>query len=80
MQELLDVTPGSLTVLSLMKDNEKKVELLIEANVLKDEYIACHPMVNTATVKFTVDDLKNKVLHALNRKYTVVNLECPSDE
>lgn len=80
METLLDVTPGSLTVLALMKDKEKKVNLLIEENVLKNEYIACHPMVNTATVKFTVEDLINKVLPALNREYKIVNLECTNDE
>ncbi len=80
METLLDVTPGSLTVLSLMKDKEKKVNLLIEENVFKEEYFACHPMVNTATVKFKTEDLKNKILPALNREYTLVNLECPDDE
>jgi Ala-tRNA(Pro) deacylase len=80
METLLDVTPGSLTVLSLMKDKEKKVNLLIEENVLKEEFFACHPMVNTATVKFKTEDLINKILPALNREYTLVNLECPNDE
>jgi len=80
METLLDVTPGSLTVLALMKDKEKKVNLLIEESVLKEEYFACHPMVNTATVKFKTDDLMNKILPALNREYTLVNLECPADE
>lgn len=80
MAELLDVTPGSLTVLALMKDKEKKVNLLIEENVFKEEYFACHPMVNTATVKFKTEDLKNKILPALDHEYILVNLECPCDE
>ncbi len=80
METLLDVTPGSLTVLALMKDKEKKVNLLIEENVFKEEFFACHPMVNTATVKFKTEDLKTKVLPALGREYTLVNLECPEDE
>ena len=80
METLLDVTPGSLTVLALMKDKEKKVNLLIEENVLKEAFFACHPMVNTATVKFKTEDLINKILPALNREYTLVNLECPNDE
>ena len=40
-----------------LKDKEKKVNLLIEENVLKEEFFACHPMVNTATVKFKTEDL-----------------------
>lgn len=80
METLLDVTPGSLTVMALMKDKEKKVKLLIEGNVLKEEFFACHPMVNTATVKFRTEDLIKKLLPALNREYTLVNLECKEDE
>lgn len=80
MEELLNVSPGSLTVLSLMFDKEETVELLIEKNVFNDEFFACHPCVNTATVKFLTSDLKDKVLPALGRKYTVVDLECSGDE
>lgn len=80
MEEKLNVTPGSLTVLSLMYDKEKEIELLIEKNVFKDEYFGCHPCVNTATVRFATSDLKEKVLPALGREYTVVDLECPEDE
>jgi Ala-tRNA(Pro) deacylase len=63
-----------------MKDKEQKVNLLIEENVLKEEFFACHPMVNTATVKFKTEDLTRKILPALNRKYKLVNLECSNDE
>ena len=80
MEALLGVTPGSLTVLALLKDKEKKVNLLIEESVLKEEFFACHPMVNTATVKFKTEDLIKKVLPALGREYKLVNLECPEDE
>ena len=80
MTELLNVTPGSLTVLSLMFDKEQKVKLLIEKNVFNDEFFACHPCVNTATVKFSTVDLKDKVLPKLLHEYTIVDLECPEDE
>ncbi len=80
MEKMLNVSPGSLTVLSLMYDKEKEIELLIEKNVFKDEYFGCHPCVNTATVRFSTADLKEKVLPALGREYTVVDLECPDDE
>lgn len=80
MTELLNVTPGSLTVLSLMYDKEKRVQLLIEKNVFNEEYFACHPCVNTATVKFSTEDLKGKVLPNLSHEYKIVDLECPEDE
>lgn len=74
MEEMLNVTPGSLTVLSLMFDKEKRIRLLIEKSVFDEEFFACHPCVNTATVRFSVNDLKQKVLPALGREYTVVEL------
>lgn len=80
MTELLNVTPGSLTVLSLMYDKEKRVQLLIEKNVFEEEYFACHPCVNTATVKFSTEELKSKVLPKLFHEYQIVDLECPEDE
>lgn len=80
MTELLNVAPGSLTVLSLMYDKEKRVQLLIEKNVFNEEFFACHPCVNTATVKFSTADLKDKVLPKLMHEYTIVDLECPEDE
>ena len=69
-----------MTIIKGASIKEENVELLIEKNVFKDEYFACHPCVNTATVKFSTVDLKEKVLPALNRTYTVVDLECPEDE
>lgn len=80
MTELLNVTPGSLTVLSLMYDKESKVQLLVEKNVFNEPSFACHPCVNTATVKFSTADLKSKVLPALEHEYKIVDLECPEDE
>ncbi len=80
MEKLLNVSPGSLTVLSLMYDKSKTVNLLIEKNVFNDEFFACHPCVNTATVRFSTKDLTEKILPALGREYTVVDLECHEDE
>ena len=80
MEKLLNVSPGSLTVLSLMFDKVQNVELLIEKNVFNDEFFACHPCVNTATVKFSTADLKEKILPKLGHEYTIVDLEIPEDE
>ena len=33
-----------------------------------------------ASYAYKTEDLKNKILPALNREYTLVNLECPDDE
>ena len=43
MEEFLDITPGSVSVMGLMNDTEGRVRLLIDRDILKEEYIGCHP-------------------------------------
>ncbi len=74
MEKMLGVLPGSATVFGLMNDNEKQVRLLIDADILKEEYIGCHPCVNTSSVKLKTSDLIQKVLPAIQYDYTVVHL------
>lgn len=44
MEELLCVSPGSVSVMGLMNDPEHRVRLLIDEDVLKEEYFGCHPV------------------------------------
>ncbi len=74
MEELLDITPGSLTVLGLMNDLDRDVTLLIDEDVLKAEFFGCHPCINTSTVKFKTQDLLEKLIPALKHRPTMVNL------
>lgn len=74
MIKLLDTTPGSASVLSLMNDSEKVVTLLIDSEVLEEEYFACHPCINTSSLKFKTADLKEKVLPALDHRQIIVKL------
>ena len=60
MEQYLDITPGSVSVMGLMNDKEKKVRLLIDEDVLKDEYFACHPCINTSSLRFKTSDLMEK--------------------
>lgn len=77
MKKLLDITPGSVSVFGLMNDKEKKVQLLIDKDLLALENIGFHPCVNTSTLKFTTNELINKIIPALGREYTVVDLPDP---
>ena len=38
MEELLDITPGSVSVLGLMNDREHRVRLLVDRDVLEGDY------------------------------------------
>lgn len=74
MEEFLDITPGSVSVLGLMNDKEKQVRLIIDADVLKEEYFACHPCINTSSLKFKTSELMEKVIPAMEHEPTIVNL------
>ena len=65
MEELLNVTPGSATVMGLLFDPEHKVQLLIDEEILKDEYLGCHPCINTSSIRFTTKDFMEKIVPAL---------------
>ena len=74
MEKYLDITPGSLTVLGLMNDKENNVQLLIDEDILSAELIGCHPCVNTSSLSLSVNDLKDKIIPALNHTPIIVRL------
>lgn len=67
MEELLDITPGSLTVLGLINDKENKVRLLIDRNVVESQYMVVHPCVNTTSLKLLTSDIFEVFLKELKR-------------
>ena len=74
MQELLDITPGSVSIMGLMNDKAHRVRLIIDENVLDGTELGCHPCVNTSSIKFTTRDLLEKIIPAMGHDYTVVSL------
>jgi Ala-tRNA(Pro) deacylase len=74
MENFLDITPGSLSVLGLMNDKEGAVRLLIDEDVLKGEYIGCHPSINTSSLKIKTVDMLEKIIPAMKHSPTMVKL------
>lgn len=74
MEKLLDITPGSVSVMGLMNDKENRVQLLIDEDVLKGEYIGCHPCINTSSIRFRTNDLIEKILPAMEHSFIKVKL------
>lgn len=74
MEQFLDITPGSLSVLGLMNDHENRVKLLIDKDVLTGDYIGVHPCVNTASLKIKTADLVEKIIPAMGHEPTYVEL------
>ena len=74
MEQLVDITPGSLSILGLMNDKEGRVRLLIDKDVLEGEYIGCHPCINTSSLRMKTSDMVDKLIPALRHAPTLVEL------
>ena len=74
MENLLNTVPGSLSITSLMFDTEKKVSLAVDGDVLKEEYVCCHPSDNSATLKIRTGDVLNILIPALGVKPQIIEI------
>ena len=74
MEQYLDITPGSVSVLGLMNDKENHVQLLIDEDVLMGEYVGCHPCINTSSLRLKTKDLMEKVIPAMGHEPRMVTL------
>lgn len=57
MERLLHTYPGAVSVLSLIYDKEKRVQLLIDKGLMNVTYIGCHPCTNTCSLKIKMEDI-----------------------
>lgn len=74
MEEYLDITPGSLSVLGLMNDKNMRVRLLIDGDVLTGDYIGVHPCINTSSLRIRTADLMEKLIPEMGHAPTMVTL------
>ena len=75
MLEHLDIEPGAVSIMGLMNDREHAVKLLIDEDVLKDEYIGCHPCVCTSSLKIRTKDITDRYLPATGHSFQTVCLK-----
>ena len=74
MEEFLDITPGAVSVMGLMNDTGNHVRLLVDEDILKGEFLGCHPCVNTSSLKLYTRDVFGIFLNAVHHDMTVVHL------
>jgi len=74
MLKYLDIEPGAVSIMGLMNDREHAVHLLIDEDVLKDEYIGCHPCVCTSSLKMKTSDIMDRFLPATGHSWQTVHL------
>jgi Ala-tRNA(Pro) deacylase len=62
MEKYLGLSPGAVSILGLMNDKNRNVELLLDRDAVKPEFIGCHPCVNTSSLKLRTLDILEKFL------------------
>jgi len=58
LQDLLGVTPGAVSPFALVNDDEVRVEVILDEDILKEDWVNAHPLHNAATVTLTSIDLQ----------------------
>ncbi len=57
LREVLGVEPGSVTPFALINDTGHRVNVVLDDKMMRADVVNYHPLVNTATVTLTPDDL-----------------------
>ncbi len=69
----LNIEPGSVSIMGI-KNDDGKVNVVIDADLLTKEYFCCHPCKNTSTLKFKTSDILNVFIPATGHKYSVIDI------
>lgn len=71
LQACLDVAPGCLSLLAILKDQERKVELAVDEGIWTYPKMLCHPWINTTTLILATADVQ-RLLCEFSRPSTLL--------
>lgn len=74
MEEFLYIRPGAVSVMGLMNDTQRRVQLLIDREVADSEFLGCHPCVSTTSLKLKTKDMMHAFLPATGHEPIVLDL------
>lgn len=57
LEEVLGVTPGSVTALALLNDSKRRVKPVLDAGLFDHDLVNCHPLKNDKTTGLKPSDL-----------------------
>ena len=73
MKEYLDTIPGSVSALELIFDKENHIRLVVDEELLRDEYISGHPGRSTSTIRLKKEDML-KYVEGCGHKPEIITL------
>lgn len=74
MEALVDTTPGSLGIMSLLFDMDKKIRFAADKDLLKNEFFCCHAGINNCTLKIRTEDVFEKILPLIGIETTFIEI------
>ena len=73
LQKYLGVEPGSVTLLGLVNDTEKTVNVFIDEELWRSDSFQFHPLVNTATLVIPKEGIE-KFLEATGHSFSIISV------
>lgn len=73
LKEILNLNPGSVSILGLLNDKEKKVQLIIDQELWDAETVNFHPNNNTESLTFSKNTF-HKLTELLCKEYRIEKL------
>ena len=78
LQEVLGLTPGSVTPFGLINDEQRRVTVILDEEMLESEWMNVHPLHNAASTTIRSADLL-RFVRALGYEPIVVRLPGASE-
>lgn len=73
LRRYLGVDPGSVTILGVVNDPDKEVEIIMDEGLWDSKAFRCHPLVNTSTLVISKEDLQ-RFLDTTGHKIRILNI------
>ena len=80
MEQLLHISPGAVSPMGLLFESAKDIRLVLDEDLLKAENLGCHPCVNTASTRLSMQDFLQKYLPATGHTPTFVSIPASYEE
>ena len=74
MEQLLHIAPGAVSPMGLLFDSARDVRLIMDRDLLAEDFLGCHPCVNTASIRLPMADFLNVYLPAVRHQPTLVTI------
>lgn len=73
LKEYLDLEPGSVSVLAVVNDPRRRVEILVDCELWREESFQCHPLVNTASLVIAREGIE-RFFELTGHTYRLINV------